>query len=385
MRLFVSTRARQIVATLVAISVLLTFPLELAATPTTPAIEAKKDEASVAQAQLDELAVQLELRTEDYAATLEDLDKTYEAIARAQDDLARADRELEDAQSRLGDRAAGIYRGGGVDMLAVLLGTTSFGDFLTRIDWLRRVNRSDADLVADVKGAREQVRVSKEALERRKEEQVILRDQAKAAKREMEAAVSDQAAYLDGLNAQVAKLVREEQARQERLAAERAARAAEEARKAAEAARKKVEAGGSGGPERSYDGGSLGSGHPEAVDIGLEYIGVPYVWGGASPDGFDCSGLTQYVYARIGISLPRTSRSQYNSGSHVPSDRTDLLVPGDLVFFGYGGDPGQVHHVGIYVGNGDYLHAPQTGQNVRVDSLFGRIDSSGDYVGASRF
>jgi cell wall-associated NlpC family hydrolase len=129
----------------------------------------------------------------------------------------------------------------------------------------------------------------------------------------------------------------------------------------------------------------LGVGHPEFVSLALQYVGVPYVWGGASPSGFDCSGLTQYAYEQIGISLPRNSRSQYLSGEHIPSDRVDLLTPGDLVFFGYDGDPSQVHHVGIYVGNGDYLHAPQTGETVKVQSLIARIQVSGDYVGASRF
>ncbi|MDH4140779.1 MAG: NlpC/P60 family protein [Coriobacteriia bacterium] len=392
MTAFGRTRTRRIVAAFVATSLVLTFATSavVAATPSTPAIEEKKSDAAAAQDRLDELAAQLELRGEEYAAILAELEVTNEAIRAAREDSAEADRELAEAQRRLGDRAAGIYRGGGIDMLGVLLGTSSFQDFLTRLDWLRRVNRSDADLVTDVKDAREKVRLKQEALERRKEEQITLRDQASAAKRELEGAVADQSAFVDGLNAEVTQLIREEQERQERIAAERARRAAEAARRAQQAAAERAGNGGNGGnggspsPERESDASELGPGHPEVVAIGLEYVGVPYKWGGCSPGGFDCSGLTQYVYAKVGISLPRTSRSQYGVGAHVPSDRVDLLVAGDLVFFGYGADPGQVHHVGIYVGNGDYLHAPQSGQNVRVDSLNGRIESRGDYVGASR-
>jgi len=115
-----------------------------------------------------------------------------------------------------------------------------------------------------------------------------------------------------------------------------------------------------------------------------EHLGVPYVWGGVTPQGFDCSGLTRYAYAQIGIDLPRTSRSQFRVGAYIPPDRLDLLASGDLVFFGYDGDPSKIHHVGMYLGGGSYIHAPQSGDVVRIASLTGRIASRGDYVGASR-
>jgi cell wall-associated NlpC family hydrolase len=121
------------------------------------------------------------------------------------------------------------------------------------------------------------------------------------------------------------------------------------------------------------------------VEVALQYLGVPYSWGGATPSGFDCSGLAQYSYAQVGISIPRTSRSQFRAGTHVPPDALDQLVLGDLVFFGYGGDPDRVHHVGIYCGDGNFVHAPSSGDVVKVSSLADRIASKGDYVGASRF
>lgn len=108
--------------------------------------------------------------------------------------------------------------------------------------------------------------------------------------------------------------------------------------------------------------------------------------GGSSPEaGFDCSGLTQYVYAQLGMLIPRNSRSQFAYGSYIPPDRRDLLRAGDLVFFGFGGDPGQVHHVGIFVGGDSFVHAPQTGENVQVSSLSERIATRADYVGACRY
>jgi cell wall-associated NlpC family hydrolase len=108
------------------------------------------------------------------------------------------------------------------------------------------------------------------------------------------------------------------------------------------------------------------------VDIGMRYLGVPYVWGGASTKGFDCSGLTMYVLGKVGVDLPHSSGLQFQMGTPVGRDS---LRPGDLVFFG-----SPVHHVGIYVGGGEYLHAPYTGEVVRVSAL-----NRSDYAGARRF
>lgn len=120
---------------------------------------------------------------------------------------------------------------------------------------------------------------------------------------------------------------------------------------------------------------------PEPIPIGeqivataKQYLGVPYVWGGTTPDGFDCSGLVQYVYAQYGITLPRTSYTQANEGREVLRDE---LRAGDLVFFA--NDNG-VHHVGIYTSNGQFIHAPQSGDVVKISNLSERDD----YYGARR-
>lgn len=101
----------------------------------------------------------------------------------------------------------------------------------------------------------------------------------------------------------------------------------------------------------------------QAVDIAKKYLGVPYVWGGTSPRGFDCSGLVQYVYAQLGISISRTASSQAREGVYV--DRANLTY-GDLVFFARGG---YVHHVGMYIGDGKMIHAPHSGDVVRIVDL----------------
>ena len=111
--------------------------------------------------------------------------------------------------------------------------------------------------------------------------------------------------------------------------------------------------------------GPAGPTGAKAVAIAERYLGIPYVWGGADPAvGFDCSGLMMYVYAQLGISLPHFSGYQWYSGRHVaPND----LQPGDLVFFEPG--PRGPGHVGMYVGGGEFVQAPHSGDVVRISSL----------------
>lgn len=133
----------------------------------------------------------------------------------------------------------------------------------------------------------------------------------------------------------------------------------------------------------SYSGGSSGStsvsipadfhSTSDVVNYALKFQGIPYVWGGTSPSGFDCSGLVQYCYAHFKINLPRTSEEQFKVGTAV--DKSNLK-PGDLVFF-EGNPPG---HVGMYIGDGKYIQAPKTGDVVKVSLLSAR----NDYTGARR-
>ena len=110
-------------------------------------------------------------------------------------------------------------------------------------------------------------------------------------------------------------------------------------------------------PPSSYSG---------VVGVAMQYLGTPYVWAGASPGGFDCSGLVMYAYSQVGVSLPHSSYAMWGDGVAVPKDQ---LQPGDIVFFdGLG-------HVGIYIGGGEFVHAPHTGTVVQVSSL-----DSGSYA-----
>lgn len=122
--------------------------------------------------------------------------------------------------------------------------------------------------------------------------------------------------------------------------------------------------------------GTMGS-HRRIISMAMQYMGVPYVYGGSSPSGFDCSGFVQYVYRMVGIDLPRTADVQYEVGTPVSKEE---LQPGDLVFFA--GDYVNVSHVGIYMQNGEFIHASSS-QGIAVDSLE-RGYRQEHYVGARR-
>ena len=123
-------------------------------------------------------------------------------------------------------------------------------------------------------------------------------------------------------------------------------------------------------PPSTYSGPASGRA-AIAVQEAYRQLGKPYRWGAEGPDSFDCSGLSKWAWAKAGVSLPHYSRAQYNEGRHVSQGE---LQPGDLVFFG-----NPIHHLGIYVGNGNMIHAPQTGDVVKVSPAF-----RSDYTGAVR-
>jgi cell wall-associated NlpC family hydrolase len=117
----------------------------------------------------------------------------------------------------------------------------------------------------------------------------------------------------------------------------------------------------------------------QAVALAYQFLGIPYVWGGATPAGFDCSGLTMYVYRQLGIKLGHYTGFQYYEGRRVSRDQ---LEPGDLVFF-HANSAGVPQHEGMYIGSGAFIHAPHTGDVVRVSSLFDTRYAL-SYVGAVR-
>lgn len=343
--------------------------------PTNADIRKTRKQVESARRQMDDLAASAEERYEEYESAREQLAETRQHLRISEASLAQAQDDVDVAQAQLQRRVVAIYRGDRLGLMAVLLNATDFRDFASRFELVSRVSASDAALVSRVRLAKTDLEKAHSSLENRRGELTLLVRKANERRTEAEAAVAQQEEFLGRLGAKLKDQIAQERARQERLAAARAKakrEAEERARRAAAEQEAQVPPGGEG--SRSA-----------VVNLAASYIGrVPYVWGGTTPAGFDCSGLTQYCYRSIGISIPRTSRSQFRVGTPIAKERVDLLHPGDLVFFGYDGDSSRIHHVGIFAGGDTYIHAPQTGMMVSASSLSGRISDRGDYVGAVR-
>jgi len=337
--------------------------------------------------QIEELDQKLDAAVEDYDYAKAKLADTQATIKRVQAELSKAEADLEAANAALSSRLVEIYKQGRLGILDVLVGSASFSELVNNLDLLQRLSERDALLVEQVKTYKDKVSARQADLARQLEEEKELAAELDAAKARVEQQLAAADKALAGKQAQIAQLEKEEAERQARLAEEARKQAEEAKRKAAEEAKKKAaEAAAKKAAQQtssakktaaldSKKGVSVSvpesaSGN-EVVSIAMQYLGCPYVWGGASPSGFDCSGFVMYVYNKVGVSLPHSSRLQYGCGQ--PVSRSELQ-PGDLVFF-Y--DP--ISHVGIYIGDGKMIHAAGRGKDVRISDVWTK-----NYYGACR-
>ena len=326
----------------------LVLPTAAAATPgltfgTHTSVGDLQTQAREVRAQIDRLDERMARSVEEYDAARAKLDELNVQLGQARVDLQAAQIRLDTAQTVLGERMTQMYKTGRLSLLDVLLGSDSLTDITMQLDFYHRISQADATTVADVEQLTGQIAALEEAIAARREQ--ALEDEFEL--REKRAVVEDQLAQrqaiLRGLDDRIKKLLAQER-REAAAAAERLAREA---------------------------GVALDSiqGSPAQIAVlreTMRWLGVPYVWGGASPNGFDCSGLVTYVYAKFGVVLPHGSSMQAHLGELVTLDE---LQPADLVFFG---GPSFYHHVGIYAGAGLFIEAPHTGDVVKVSVLAGR-------------
>ena len=328
-----------------------------------PTIGQKRAQAQDVLNQIQAMDSQLERSIEAYNAAnvrLAQIDADRKSNARH---LVLASSSLANAQVNLEQRLVALYTGGQQSLvLEVLLGARSLDDLLSQLDNIEQVSQQDARVLHDVKAFRAEVRNRKARLERARHEQARNVAERASQKQAVESQLARRQAMLASIKDEIAQLQAAEQLRQRRLVAEARARlAAQPSQSSPQSAPTTFSFGGS---LASADDGSATPAPPAryggAVGIAMQYLGTPYVWGGASPGGFDCSGFLMYVYAQLGVSLPHNAAMQYGYGSPVSKDQ---LEPGDLVFFdGLG-------HNGMYIGGGQFIHAPHTGDVVKISSL----------------
>jgi peptidoglycan DL-endopeptidase CwlO len=347
----------------------------------TPAIRAAQAHERAVIAQVDAIGRDLQL-AEDAAQNAQNrLALVKESLRRNEYRLHVARANLHAAQQRLMARLYSLYVNGAPSTIDVIAGAHSFSEMIDRAESAQVLSNQDAALGQQALSFEHSVQARERQLKRLQAQREQALREKEARKREVAAELGQQKRLLASIHTTISQLQVQEAAR------ERAARAAAEARLRAEiAARQKAareaaaqaqqQSSSSSSaptivapPPVSVPTGGTGAGHAAAASIALHYLGVPYVYGGASPSGFDCSGLVMYVYAQLGISLPHYTVAQWNATQPISSP-----APGDLVFFNGLG------HVGIYIGGGRFVDAPHTGSVVRIDS----ISSFGGYDGARR-
>ena len=338
-------------------------------------ITSKRQQAEAIMAQVDSMQGDLEQAGNAYYAATVELQGIDQELETNTKHLVAARKSLVVAQARIAERLRDLYvNGQGDSTLEVILGAKSLDDIIARLDAIERVSSQDAQILRTVKQYRKEVETRRANLQDAhvRQEQVV--SQRAAEKQSIESQLAEQNQLLASVKDEIAKMRAEEAQRQAALAAQARARA----QAAALAQQSQQEVVQQAIDQQVYDAPAYDPNVPAArygqvVGIALQYLCVPYVWGGSSPaTGFDCSGFVAYVFAQVGVSLPHHAASQYSYGTPVSYDQ---LEPGDLVFFSGLG------HVGIYIGGGQFVHAPHTGDVVRISSLADRMSS---YVGARR-
>jgi cell wall-associated NlpC family hydrolase len=335
--------------------------------------QGKREEARRVLAEIQQIDGQLSHAIEAYNASTIKLERIRASLRVNKLELHVARGNLQEAQRRLAARLRDLYVAGPTaSTLEVILGATSLEDLINRIDTVDRVSGQDVQVLGEVRRFRREVARRAVVLKRAHASQRRIVAERARTRASIERRLAERQRRLASIEDEIARIEAEERRRQRLLAAQAQARLASLQQAQQEAIQDAVVGAGAVSPEGEvvlpparYGG---------VVGIAMQYLGVPYQWGGASPAGFDCSGFTMYVYAQVGVSLPHHAAAIYNYGIPVPRDQ---LETGDLVFFNGLG------HMGIYIGNGYFIHAPHTGDVVKISSIYDSWYAS-TWVGAKR-
>ncbi len=348
----------------------------VASAHSTPQIRAEQAHERAVLAEVNQIGVKLQAAQDARWNAIQQLKLVKQSLHQNEYRLHVARGNLHAAQQRLMSRLYSLYVNGSPSTIEVIAGAHSLSQVIDRAESARVLSNQDAALGTQALHFEHAVQARQRQLKQLKQKRVQAVARRNAEEQTVAAELGQQKRLLASIHTTISQLVAQEAAR------ERAAAAAAKARLEAEiAARRAAQRQAAAQAQQSTSNpvitpppvnipiGSPGAGHAAAASIALRYLGVPYVWGGASPSGFDCSGLVMYVYAQLGISLPHYTVAQWNATDPISSPE-----PGDLVFFNGLG------HVGIYIGGGRFVDAPHTGSVVRIDSM----SNFGGYDGARR-
>ena len=304
-----------------------------------------QEDVQAAKEKLDALNQRLGILVEQYDQEQVRLQEIESRLASTRAEAAKAQETALAAMVDLNERAARAYQGVGSE-LEMLLGASSFAEFSDRLEFMGNIAQADADLANRAATAQQQAKWLAAKLSDALAQQQELLASLQQKQSEIRRGIGQAKSLYESLNRQY----------HDALAAQRAASASVYSISPPP-----------GGPPPA-----LNANAQAAIDAAYSMIGVPYQYGGSSPEsGFDCSGFTMWAWAHAGVSLPHSSAMQYAVLPHVAQSD---LQPGDLVFF-----YSPIHHVGIYLGGGQMVDSPHTGTVVQVRSVEWSV-----YVGAAR-
>jgi cell wall-associated NlpC family hydrolase len=290
--------------------------------------------AEATRARVDRLYEEAERATERFNAAGERVEELHEQVEHAQDRVARSQERINRMREALGSVAGAQYRSGGIDPALALLLSQDPDGYLGAAATLDRISERHSAALSDLR--REQRDLGQERSEASRDLAELERSRSVVArhKRTVERKLGEARRLLNALPAE------------EREAYDRSSRSGRDDLAGMAA----------------LPGVPAASPHAAAaMTAARSAVGRPYVWGATGPFGFDCSGLVQWSYAQAGVGLPRTSQAQANAGTRVP---LSAARPGDIVTY-----RSDASHVGMYVGNGQVVHAPYPGAAVRYDPV----------------
>lgn len=330
----------------------------------------KQAEAQAALQKLNQYQSELDQASANYEAAHQEQIDAQNRVDEAQKQIEEKTAQIEKDQQRLSDRARDMYRSGDTNFLDVILGASSFEQFATTWNMLETLNGNDAELVSETKTAREELQTAKQEAE---EQAKVASDKAEEAKSVAEAAdqkASEMQQTYNSLSAEAQELISQERAAQE-AQQQAAAAAAEQNGTAGNDAAATItnnnrnnatsnNSSNSNSNKNNASSSATNNSKPQSVSgnsvVSRAYsqLGKPYKWGAVGPNSFDCSGLVSYCltgsYSRLGT-----------TDTFMGWTRVSNPQPGDICV--------NSHHCGIYIGGGQMIHAPQTGDVVKVSSV----------------
>jgi cell wall-associated NlpC family hydrolase len=327
-----------------------------------PSKASKQAEFNRIQQQVSRIDNELDVVVEQYNESALNLQKTRRELQETTEQLQEAQYNMEVRQTAINKRFRFVYRQGSYSYLEILLNTKSLDQFLYYLELIQRQSEQDARIIAQYKASKIEIEKDSALLVAKEQKQEALLAQVATKKGTIASQLKQRNTLLSKVKGELAQYAKAEALRQACLQRSLKQRYGNMVARVIKV-----------GSDPRHSTVSRGA-NRGVVSVAMNELGKPYVWGAEGPSSYDCSGLTRYVYGQLGVSLPHSSRAQYGCGQHVSMDQ---LQAGDLVFFSHGGS---ISHVGIYVGGGNFIHAPQTGDVVKVSN----IANHGGYVGAVR-